>query len=154
MNLKSILNIALLIFFTNCCSAQTINPQLDTALAKKLGADKYGMKSYVFVLLKSGTNKTTNKAFIDSCFKGHMANIGHLAETKQLIVAGPFGKNEGDLRGLFILNVKTIEEANVLLQSDPAIKTNLLKAEVYPWYGSAAISEYLEIHDKIWKENH
>lgn len=153
MKLKLILIIALLVPLADISKAQTINPQLDTALAKKLGADTYGMKSYVFVLLKSGTNKTTNKAFVDSCFRGHMANIGRLADDKKLIIAGPFGKNEGDLRGLFILNVNTIEEANELLITDPAIKANLLKTEVYPWYGSAAISEYLQFHDKIWKEN-
>jgi uncharacterized protein YciI len=133
--------------------AQNTNPQLDTALARKLDADDYGMKSYMFVVLKSGENKTANKAFKDSCFTGHMANIGKLAAAKQLVIAGPFLKNEADLRGLFILNVKTIEEAKELLNTDPAIKNNLLKAEIYPWYGSAALSEYLPVHDKIWKSN-
>ena len=133
--------------------AQNTNPQLDTALARKLGADEYGMKSYMFVVLKSGENKTANKAFKDSCFAGHMANIGKLAAANQLVVAGPFLKNEADLRGLFILNAKTIEEAKELLNTDPAIKNNLLKAEIYPWYGSAALSEYLPVHDKIWKSN-
>ena len=133
--------------------AQNTNPQLDTALARKLDADDYGMKSYMFVALKSGENKTANKAFKDSCFTGHMANIAKLAAAKQLVIAGPFLKNEADLRGLFILNVKTIEEAKELLNTDPAIKNNLLKAEIYPWYGSAALSEYLPVHDKIWKSN-
>ncbi|OYU95490.1 MAG: hypothetical protein CFE21_10120 [Bacteroidetes bacterium B1(2017)] len=131
---------------------QTVNTQLDTALAKKLGADEYGMKKYVFVILKTGSNKTTDKKFIDSCFVGHLANITRLAKQNQLIIAGPFGKNEADFRGLFILNVPNVTEANLLLETDPAIKSNLLKAELYPWYGSAAISEYLDFHDKIWKK--
>ena len=131
---------------------QNLNPQLDTTLARQLGADQYGMKMYVFVILKSGENQTKNAHFIDSCFTGHMANIGKLVETKQLIVAGPFGKNTNDYRGLFILNVSTIEEALKLLESDPAIKEKLLRAELYPWYGSAALSEYLNVHDKIWQE--
>ena len=66
-------------------------------------------------------------------------------------MAGPFGKNDSGFRGLFIINVPTIAEANKLLETDPAIKANLLKAELYPWYGSAALPEYLEAHDKIWK---
>jgi uncharacterized protein YciI len=139
--------------FSQLVQAQNANPQLDTALARKLGADDYGMKSYMFVVLKSGENKTANKAFKDSCFSGHMANISKLAAANQLVIAGPFLKNEADLRGLFILNVKTVEEAKELLNTDPAIKTNLLKAEIYPWYGSAALSEYLPVHDKIWKSN-
>ena len=110
--------------------AQNTNQQLDTALARKLGADDFGMKAYTFVILKSGQNKTARKAFKDSCFSGHMANIGKLAAAKQLVVAGPFLKNEADFRGLFILNVKTIEEANALLATDPAIKAGFLKAEI------------------------
>lgn len=133
--------------------AQNTNTNFDSILAKKLEADDYGMKMYNFVLLKSGNNKSTNKNFKDSCFVGHMQNIQKLAASIQLIVAGPFSKNEADLRGLFILNVKTKDEAIQLLASDPAIKNDFLKAEIFPWYGSAALSEYLNIHDKIWKIN-
>jgi len=74
-----------------------------------------------------------------------------LAEIKQLIVAGQFGKNNDDFRGLFILNVTSIVEANKLLETDPAIKANILIADVYPWYGSAAIPEYLNTNNKICK---
>ena len=112
------------------------------------------MKNYVFVLLKTGTNTTTDKQFIVDCFAGHMTNIAKLANAKKLIVAGPMGKNEVNLRGIFILNVATIEEANQLLETDPAIKAKLLTAEVFPWYGSAALPEYLPYHDKVWKKNH
>jgi len=150
--MKSILTFLFLLFLSFNAMAQTTNPQLDTALAKKLGGDDYGMKKYVLVILKTGNNKSTDKKFIDSCFAGHMANMGKLADAKQLIVAGPFGKNKDDFRGLFILNVTTTAEAEKILVTDPAFTSNLLKAELYPWYGSAALSEYLPIHDKIWKK--
>lgn len=127
------------------------NPNYDSELAVKLGGDDYGMKNYIFVILKTGENKTTDKAFIDSCFMGHMSNMGKLVEQEKLTVAGPFGKNDQNMRGLFILNVSTIEEAEILLQTDPAIKAKLLKPELYPWYGSAALPEYLEATEKIWR---
>lgn len=149
--MKSIITFTFILSIVTFTFGQTTNPQLDTTLAKKLGADDYGMKMYVFVILKTGDNKTTDKQFIDSCFTGHLTNIGRLAETRQLIVAGPFGKNNDDFRGLFILNVTSIAEANKLLETDPALKANLLRAELYPWYGSAALPEYLDISDKIWK---
>lgn len=133
--------------------AQNVNPNLDTILANNLEADDYGMKMYIFVILKSGTNTTAHKSFKDSCFAGHLENIRKLAERNQLIVAGPFSKNESDYRGLFILNAKTKEEAHQLLATDPAIQNNFLSAEVYSWYGSAALPEYLPFHDKIWKKN-
>lgn len=148
---KSISILLLMLMLSESSPAQTINPELDTALAKRLDADDYGMKMYVFVILKTGGNPSKDKAFIENSFRGHLANIGRLAEAKQLVVAGPFGKNESDFRGLFILNVRTVEEGRKLLETDPAIKADLLKAELYPWYGSAAISEYLTAHDKIWK---
>lgn len=137
--------------FVQLLSAQTVNPDYDSTLAKKLGADDYGMKSYVFAMLKTGSNSTTDKAFIDSCFSGHMANIVRLVNERKLIVAGPLGKNDNAYRGLFIFNVSTMEEARELVQSDPAINSKLLDADLYNWYGSAALPEYLEAALKIGK---
>ena len=149
--MKPIISFIISVLITTTALGQIVNPRLDTTLSKKLGADEYGMKMYVFVILKTGDNKTQDKSFIDSCFAGHMTNIERLSMANQLIVAGPFEKNDSDFRGLFILNVKTIKEATQLLETDPAIKANLLKVELYPWYGSAALSEYLNTHNKIWK---
>ena len=130
----------------------TDNPNYDAALAKKVGSDDYGMKSYVFVILKTGTNTTTDKKYIDSCFTGHMSNMGKLVDANQLVVAGPFQKNDKTYRGLFILNVTTTDEAKKILATDPAVNAGLLAYEVYGWYGSAALSEYLEASEKIWKK--
>ena len=127
------------------------NPKYDAVLAKKLGADNYGMKGYVLVILKTGSNATTDTVIIDSCFSGHMENIQRLVKADKLIVAGPLKKNEKSYRGIFILNVTDIDEANILLQSDPAISQGLLGYELFHWYGSAALPEYLPISDKIWK---
>ncbi len=127
------------------------NPNYDPQLAQKLGADDYGMKSYILVMLKTGSNKTTDKAFIGESFRGHLDNIGRLVTQGKLVVAGPLGKNENSYRGIFILNAATLEEAKALLATDPAIKENLLEAELYNWFGSAALPEYLEASDKVWK---
>lgn len=130
----------------------TDNPNYDKALAEKLKGDDYGMKSYMFVALKTGANTTTDKKYIDSCFTGHMGNIGRLVDEGKLIVAGPFGKNNLTYRGLFIFNVATKEEAEALLKTDPAVNSGLLAYDLIPWYGSAAISEYLDASDKIWRK--
>lgn len=131
--------------------AQKTNPNYDSDLAAKLGADDYGMKSYIFVILKTGTNTSADKATIDSCFAGHMSNMNIMVENGKLIIAGPMGKNDKTYRGIFILNVDTIEDAAELLKTDPAINANLLEPELYKWYGSAALPEYLEASDKVWK---
>ncbi|OJY98246.1 MAG: hypothetical protein BGP13_11420 [Sphingobacteriales bacterium 40-81] len=130
------------------------NPNYDKTLADKLGGDDYGMKSYFLVILKTGTNKTTDKALINESFRGHLDNINKLVEEGKLIVAGPLGKNKNNYRGIFILNnIKNIEEAKELLQTDLAIKNQLLDYEIFTWYGSAALPEYLPFSDKIWKLN-
>lgn len=130
----------------------TSNPNYDKALAEKLGGDDYGMKSYILVMLKTGTNKTTDKAQISESFRGHLDNINKLVDQGKLIVAGPLGKNEKNYRGIFILNnVKTFEEANELMKTDPAIINGLLDVELFNWYGSSALPVYLPISDKVWK---
>jgi uncharacterized protein YciI len=129
------------------------NPNFDPVLAQKMGADDYGMKGYVLVILKTGTNQTTDKDLINQSFRGHMENINLLVKEGKMIVAGPLNKNDKTYRGIFILNVTTFEEAESLLQRDSAIKEDLLDFELYKWYGSAALPKYLEFSDKIWKRN-
>ena len=149
--MKKVLTISFIISICISAICQTSNPEYDSTYAKALGADDYGMKSYVLAILKTGSNKTSNKSFIDSCFIGHLSNIGRLVNEGKLIVAGPLGKNENSYRGIFILNVTSIHDAEELLQTDPAIKEGLLDTDLYKWYGSAALHEYLGAAEKIWK---
>ena len=150
--LKNITLLALVLFLNQHIMAQKDNPAYDKALADSLGGDDYGMKMYVLVILKTGPNKIERKETVDSLFKGHMTNIGRMASIGKLIVAGPMKKNDKMYRGIFILNVKTLEEANELLATDPAIKEKLLDAELFQWYGSSALPMYLPYHDKVGKK--
>ena len=59
-------------------AAQTSNPHYDKALADSLGANEYGMKAYVLVILKTGANTSLAKPASDSLFAGHMKNIMQL----------------------------------------------------------------------------
>jgi uncharacterized protein YciI len=146
-----LLYLTVLMLGTIPLKAQDINPGYDSTLAKKLGGDDYGMKRYVLVILKTGTNEVKDSILRDSLFAGHFANINRLADEGKLIVAGPLAKNNNSYRGIFILSVATAEEANALLAADPTIKENIFAVELYQWYGSAALPEYLEVHKKIEK---
>jgi len=149
--MKYRLLVLLLLSFSLSATCQTENPNFDKLLADSLGGDDYGMKPYILVILKTGPKKIEDKKVLDSLFKGHMDNISVMASNGKLIVAGPLGKNDKRYRGIFILNVKTIEEAKVLLDSDPTIKEKVLEAELFNWYGSAALPTYLPNHKKIEK---
>jgi len=122
----------------------------DAELAKKLGADEYGMKMYVLCILKTGPNdaKVKGKAR-DIAFAGHMANIGRLADEGKLAVAGPFEKNDLAFRGLFIFDVSKIADAKKLVETDPAVKAGIFKYDLIPWYGSASLKATADIHKKI-----
>ena len=149
--MKQLLLLLVFLSVTLSIQAQKTNPKYDADLAKKVGADDYGMKSYIFVILKTGTNTSTNKIEVDKAFAGHMTNMNTMVEAGKLVVAGPIGENDINYRGIFILNESDMEKAKILLATDPAIKAKFLDYDIFPWYGSAALSEYLEASDKVWK---
>ena len=124
----------------------------DSVLAKKLGADDYGMRQYVIAFLKRGPNRSQDSIEAANLQRAHLDNIGRLAKEGKLALAGPF-LDDGDLRGIYIFNVKTIAEAEELTKSDPAIQQGRLVMELHPWYGSAGLMQVNEIHNKIVKIN-
>ena len=136
--MKQLLLILVFLSVTLSIQAQKTNPKYDADLAKKVGADDYGMKSYIFVILKTGTNTSTNKIEVDKAFAGHMTNMNTMVEAGKLVVAAPFGENDKNYRGIFILNVSDMEKAKILLATDPEIKAKFLDYDIFPWYGSAA----------------
>ncbi len=152
--MKAILFLMLLSIIYVSPYAQPTNPKFDQALADSLGSDEYGMKQYVLVILKTGPQdkNITEKATRDSLFAGHFSNMGAMAKAGKLTVAGPIGKNDKTYRGIFILNVKTIEEARELTQTDPSIKAGIFDVELFPWYGSAALPMYLQYTEKVEKK--
>lgn len=109
------------------------------------------MKSYVLVILKTGSSTINEQNEVRKIFAGHMQNIGKLADEGKLIIAGPIGNNPQSYRGIYIFDVKTRDEAKGLVQTDPAVYSGLLDAEYFEWYGSAALPVYLETHRKIEK---
>lgn len=127
-------------------SSNTFN----AALAQELGADEYGMKRYVIAFLKRGPNQNQDSLEVQRLQRAHLDNIGSLAKERKLVVAGPFMDNT-DLRGIYIFDVETVEEARELTKTDPAIKAGRLVMELHEWYGSAALIRTAEIHKTISK---
>jgi len=156
-NIKSLAGICMALFLLlSAISVPALSQEkskYDAELAAKYGGNDNGMKSYIFVILRTGPNKTTDKDSLNAYFAGHMANIQKLAAEGKMIVAGPFGKNENQFRGLFILNTTNNEEARKMLDGDPAVKEGIFIADLYTWWGSAALPAYMEVHEKITRVN-
>jgi len=146
---KAIILLFTLLLYVNSNAQNPV--KYNKNLAKSLHADDYGMKKYVFCILKTGANATATKEERAKFFEGHMANINKLANEGKLTLAGPFMKNDRNYRGIFIFNVETIEEAQVLVESDPAVQAKIFEAELTLWYGSAALQEVTKIHKTIEK---
>lgn len=129
------------------------NPKYNAALAKKFGADAYGMKSYVLVILKTGPNdeKITDQEQRNELFRGHFANMSRLAKASKLVLAGPLMEDKPK-RGLLIFNVKTIEEAEALVKTDPAVQAGVFDYDMTKYYGSAALMQISEIHETLQLE--
>jgi uncharacterized protein YciI len=123
----------------------------DEALAKSVGADDYGMKHYVLVILKPGPTKVPAGPERDEMFRGHMANIARLSAAGKLAVAGPFDDGPDGWRGLFVLAVADIEAAKQIVSSDPVIIKGEMIAEYHKWYASAALMLVPDSHKKLAK---
>jgi uncharacterized protein len=143
--------VATVICFSARAQETKTNLSYDSTLAKSLGADDRGMKRYVMAFLKKGPNRSQDSTTAAKLQAAHMANIHRLAEEGTLVVAGPF-LDDGEVRGIYIFNVESVEEAKKLTETDPAIKAGRLVMELHPWYGSAALMQVNEIHNRINKK--
>ena len=129
-----------------------LTSEYDSLLAAELGADSYGMKTYVMAFLRRGDSISADSTTAAKLQRAHLDNITRLAENGNLILAGPF-MDEGDLRGIYIFNVSSIDEARELTRSDPAIRAGVLKMELHRWYGSAALQKLNEIHSTLQSDS-
>ena len=127
-----------------------MHPGYDAALAARLGADELGMRTYVMCFLKTGPLKVDDPQKRAELMKGHFGMIERLAKEKKLLLAGPF-EDGGELRGIYLFDVPSIEDAKKLTESDPSIQQGFFKVEFVKWYGSAALREVNDIHRRIAK---
>ena len=151
--MKNLFFLCLLIFF-RCdpqLDSQSTKAGYDSLMAIETGADQYGMHQYVMALLKAGPNRDQDDLTADSLQHAHLKNISRLAKEGKLVLAGPF-MDDGVIRGIYIFDVKTIEEAIELTKTDPAIQAGRLVMEMHPWYGSAALMKVNDLHSKLVKE--
>ena len=110
------------------------------------------MQVYVMAFLRQGPNRDLDSAQRMELQIAHLKNIKRMAEEGKLVLAGPF-MDAGDLRGIYIFNVSSLEEAEALSNTDPAIQAGSLEMELREWYGSAALLQVNELHKKLARKN-
>lgn len=122
----------------------------DSIKAKDHGADDYGMKKYIFAFLMRGPNRNLDSAEAATLQIAHLKNIQKMTADGKLVLAGPF-LDMGEIRGIYIFNVKNMDEAEKLTNTDPAIQAGSLSMELRPWYGPAALMDLDDIHKTLAK---
>ncbi|WP_105102342.1 YciI family protein [Microbulbifer pacificus] len=156
MNIRraTALILTLMSLSTGALSAEVTKekPAFDPQLAKELGADEYGMHKYVMALLKAGPHRDQDPGTAAELQRAHMANIQRLADEGVLVLAGPF-LDGVELRGIYVFDVDTVEEAQKLTETDPAVQAGRLVMELHPWYGSAALKKINQLHGTLAKQS-
>lgn len=99
--------------------------------------EEFEMKQYYFVFY----NAVPDRPVLDSAEamkiqEGHIGHLTRLWKEGKSILAGPF-LDKGETRGIVILDVATLEEAQALCKEDPAVINGRLTAAIRPWYGPA-----------------
>lgn len=101
--------------------------------------EEWEMATYQVAFLRRGPAWTpASTPELEKLQAAHLTHIGKMAETGKLIIAGPFSDG-GDLRGMFIFRVDTVEEAKALAEQDPAVKAGRLVLEWHPWFAAKNI---------------
>ena len=125
-------------------------PAYDAAKAQAWGANDQGLRSYVFVLLKTGPQRMPDGPERDAMFKGHFANMARLAKEGLLVYAGPLDGVDS-LRGLFIFATKDLDVARQAVNTDPVIVNGEMVADLHRHFGSAALLAVNEWHPRLIK---
>jgi uncharacterized protein YciI len=110
-----------------------------------------GEAQYVFVVLMTGpksAEKTAEQK--QKIFAGHMANMRRLSEEKKLIIAGPF-VNAADARrrGVFVMDVESVEESRQLAGTDPGVIEGVFTTELRLMKGSAELRRALALEKEM-----
>jgi uncharacterized protein YciI len=65
--------------------------------------------------------------------KGHMANIQAMADSGDLVIAGPMGDDTG-LRGIFVFRTLDQDKVRALVEQDPSVQAGRLQVDLMRWY--------------------
>ena len=153
--MKKKLSLIAAVFTATLCfgqtNLQTVNVEYDSTLAKKLGADEYGMKEYVMVILNTGTVQTKDMSERNKIISAHMKTIDNWTQEGKVVFTGPF-MQENNLQEIYILEVKPIDEAKKLTETDPAVQSGMYTVEYHLWYGPAALQEISPLNKALQKK--
>lgn len=101
---------------------------------------------YVLVFLDQG-DVTLSAGEQQAARKGHFENIGRMHREGTLLLAGPFAEPRptAEREGLFLFDLRTVEQARELAATDPAVQAGLLTIESRPFSSSSTLRRLPEL---------
>ncbi len=112
---------------------RSIGVTLNEAYRKDPGI-KMTMTQYYLALLTKGPKAAEGSPAEKQRLQlAHMWNVRRMLDAKTFVAAGPFN-GAGDLRGIFVIAAKSLEEANAIAAADPSVKAGQLAVELHPWW--------------------
>ncbi|AXG68769.1 YciI-like protein [Kordia sp. SMS9] len=94
------------------------------------------MQQYFMAFLKKGKDTLQNPKTGDSLQRLHLAHLQKMYDLGHADISGPFGELDGNIRGVTIYNVPTLEIADSLANADPSVKAGRLEIEMHPWWAA------------------
>lgn len=104
-------------------------------IVDEVSGDTVLMQQYYIAFLKRGPSRSQTEAEADSLQILHMEHLSKMYELGYADISGPFG-DDGDIRGITIYNVPSLEMADSLANSDPMVQAGRLQIEVHPWWAA------------------
>ena len=115
-----------------------VHPWLSEDVMKKTTSPSKMTTAYLAFLMRGPKWTPERNPQTEELQKAHLANIVRLNKLGKLVVAGPFG-DSGKFAGLFVFRVGSLEEAQALAATDPAVKAGRLALDIHPWVVSEGI---------------
>ncbi len=118
------------------------------------GTSRGPQDRFTFVTLTSGpTSGSGTPETRQAMFKGHMANINRLAESGDLLMAGPFSKpTDPTWRGLFIMDADP-ERSRELVATDPGVISGEFTPLFRPIEASTTLRQSLSLYRALEAES-
>jgi uncharacterized protein YciI len=95
--------------------------------------DESATRNYIFTYLVLDEPEKLSKAEMDDAMVGHFNNITRMAESGELLIAGPLADPRIDerYRGIYVFSTGDIEQGKTTVRTDPSVQAGVFKAEMY-----------------------
>ncbi len=91
------------------------------------------LRSYIFTYLVLDQPEKLSEEEMGEAMQGHFSNMSVMAESGNLLIAGPLAEPRIDptYRGIFVFRTEHIEKGKALVATDPGVIAGVFKPEFY-----------------------